>query len=80
MTIETTEILRAHKKKTAARQRVQEVIGFVILLSGYALLAVSPDTPSDWLLIRVVSGFVALLAGFVLAILPFLTRLTGSDQ
>ena len=80
MTIETTEILRAHKKKTAARRRVQEVIGFIILLSGYALLAVSPDTPSDWLLIRVVSGFIALLAGFVLAILPFLTRLTGSDQ
>jgi hypothetical protein len=80
MNIDTNEILRAHKKKTAARQRVQEAIGFITLLTGYALLAVSPDTPSDWLLIRVVTGFVALFAGFVLAVLPFLTRLTGSDQ
>ena len=80
MNIDTNEILRTHKKKTAARQRVQEVIGFITLLGGYALLAVSPDTPSDWLLIRVVTGFIALFAGFVLAILPFLTRLTGSDQ
>ncbi|NBT55542.1 MAG: hypothetical protein EBT05_11925 [Betaproteobacteria bacterium] len=80
MKIDANEILRAHKKKMAARQRVQEVIGFVILLSGYALLAVSPETSSDWLLIRVVSGFIALFAGFVLAVLPFLTRLTGSDQ
>ena len=80
MKIDTNEILRAHKKKTAARQRVKGMIGFIILLTGYALLAVGPDTPSDWLLIRVVSGFIALFAGFVLAVLPFLTRLTGSDQ
>lgn len=80
MKIDTNEILRAHKKKVAARQRVQEVVGFVILLSGYALLAVNPDTPSDWLLIRVVSGFAALFAGFGLAILPVLTRVTGGDQ
>ena len=43
MNIDTNEILRAHKKKTAARQRVQEVIGFITLLTGYALLAVSPE-------------------------------------
>jgi hypothetical protein len=80
MKIDTNEILRAHKQKVATRQRIQEVIGFVILLSGYALLAVSPDTPSDWLLIRVVLGFGALFTGFGLAILPILTRVTGGDQ
>ena len=80
MKIDTNEILRAHRKKVATRQRIQEVIGFVILLSGYALLAVSPDTPSDWLLIRVVVGFGALFAGFALAVLPILTRVTGGDQ
>lgn len=80
MTIETTEILRAHRKKVATRQRIQEVAGFIVLLSGYALLAVNPDTPSDWLLIRVVLGFVALLAGFGMAIMPILTRVTGGDQ
>lgn len=80
MNIDTNEILRAHKKKVATRQRLQEVFGFVILLSGYALLAVSPDTPSDWLLIRVVLGFGALFTGFGLAVLPILTRVTGGDK
>jgi len=76
MKIDTDEILRAHKKKVAARKRVQEVVVRVILLSGYALLAVSPETPSDWLLIRVVSGFAALFAGFGLAIFR-LDQVTG---
>jgi hypothetical protein len=80
MPIDTTAILRAHKRKVRARQRIQEIVGMCILLSGYAMLAVSPETPSDWLLIRVGGGFVALLAGFGLAILPILTRVTGGDE
>lgn len=80
MPIDTTEILRAHRKRVRSRQRVMELIGLLILLSGYALLAVSPDTPSDWLLIRVAGGFAALFAGFGLAIMPILTRVTGGDE
>jgi len=80
MRSEIQDILRAHKKKLAKRQRIREVIGILILFGGYASLAVSPETPSDWLLIRVVGGFSALLAGFGLAILPILTRAVGGDK
>ena len=52
----------------------------MILIGGYALLAVSPDTPSDWLMIRVFAGFGALMVGFVVAILPILKRITGGDD
>lgn len=80
MTREIQAIRDAHKKQLAKGQRIREVIGILILFSGYALLAVSPDTPSDWLMVRVVAGFCALFAGFGLAILPILTRAVGGDE
>jgi len=49
-------------------------------MAGYALLAVSPDTPSQWVLIRVFAGFALLFIGFAVAILPILSRLTGGDD
>jgi hypothetical protein len=56
------------------------LVGLAILVSGYALLAVRPDTPSDWLMIRVLAGFGALVVGFGVAILPLLEKITGGDD
>lgn len=62
------------------RRRITIAIGMAILVAGYALLAVSPDTPSDWVLIRVFTGFALLFVGFAVAIMPLLARLTGGDE
>ena len=64
--------LRKRKSRHIMRQKISTWIGLMILIGGYALLAVSPDTPSDWLMIRVFAGFGALMVGFVVAILPIL--------
>jgi len=72
--------LRKRKSRHILRQKITTWIGLLILIGGYALLAVSPDTPSDWLMIRVFAGFGALMVGFVVAILPILKRITGGDE
>ena len=72
--------LRKRKSRHVLRQKITTWIGLMILIGGYALLAVSPDTPSDWLMIRVFAGFGALMVGFVVAILPILKRITGGDD
>ena len=72
--------LRKRKSRHILRQKITTWIGLLILIGGYALLAVSPDTPSDWLMIRVFAGFGALMVGFVVAILPILKRITGGDD
>lgn len=71
--------LRARYRARTVRRRVTIVIGLLILLAGYALLAVSPDSPSDWILLRVFVGFGLLFIGFGVAVLPLLSRLTSSD-
>jgi hypothetical protein len=71
---------RDRRAKLAFRQRVRMLVGLAILVSGYALLAVRPDTPSDWLMIRVLAGFGALVVGFGVAILPLLEKITGGDD
>jgi len=72
--------LRKRKSRHVLRQKITTWVGLLILIGGYALLAVSPDTPSDWLMIRVFAGFGALMVGFVIAILPILKRITGGDE
>lgn len=72
--------LRARHRVRTGRRRITIIIGLVLLLSGYALLAVSPDTPSDWALIRVFAGFALLFIGFGVAVLPILSRITGGEE
>ncbi len=55
-------------------RRGTALLGLAMLFSGYALLAVSPDTPGDWVLIRVAAGFLLLFIGFAIAIVPLLSR------
>ena len=62
------------------RRRWQQVVGILPLLAGYASLAVSADTASEWLLLRVVGGFVLLFVGFTVAIGPTVAALLGDHD
>ena len=62
------------------RRRWQQVVGLLLLLAGYASLAVSADAASEWLLLRVVGGFVLLFVGFTVAIGPTVAALLGDHD
>ena len=64
-------------RSRAARKRMQQMVGLLLLLVGYVCLAVPAETPSEWLLLRVVGGFVLLFVGFSVAIGPTVTALLG---
>jgi len=72
-------LLKRSRRKTLWRHGAF-MLGVLMLLAGYALLAVSPETPADWVLIRVASGFALLFIGFGTAILPILTRTLSDDE
>jgi MFS family permease len=80
MTDTNYDQLRVRYRARTMRRRVTIGVGLLLLMAGYALLAVSPDTPSQWVLIRVFVGFALLFVGFAVAILPILSRLTGGDD
>jgi MFS family permease len=80
MTDTNYDQLRVRYRARSMRRKVTIGIGLLLLMAGYALLAVSPDTPSQWVLIRVFVGFALLFVGFAVAILPILSRLTGGDD
>jgi uncharacterized membrane protein YdjX (TVP38/TMEM64 family) len=80
MTDTKYDALRARYRARRARRRGKVVVGCVILLAGYALLGVSPETASEWVLIRVFAGFALLFVGFAVAILPLLSRLIGGES
>ena len=61
------------------RRRWQQLVGILLLLAGYMSLAVSGDSATEWLLLRVVGGFVLLFVGFVVAIGPTVAGLLGDS-
>lgn len=67
-------------RRRSAKRRVQKWVGILMLLSGYMSLAVSADTASDWLLIRVVGGFALLFTGFAVAISPIVASILGDHD
>jgi hypothetical protein len=80
MTDTNYDQLRVRYRARSIRKRVTIAIGLLILMAGYALLAVSPDTASEWVLVRVFGGFALLFIGFSVAVLPLLSRLSGGDD
>ena len=51
-----------------------------MLMLGYMSLAVTADTDTGWLLIRVVAGFALLFAGFAVAIGPLIASIFGDHD
>jgi hypothetical protein len=72
-------LLQRHRRKSVRRRGIL-IVGLCLLLTGYALLAVSPNTPTDWVMFRVVAGFALLFVGFATAVSPFLAALVGDDE
>ena len=62
------------------RRRWQQAAGILLLLAGYASLAVSADAASEWPLLRLVGGFVLLFVGFTVAIGPTVAALLGDHD
>jgi hypothetical protein len=67
-------------KRRKAKRRNQQTVGIAILMSGYMSLAVTADSDSGWLLIRVVGGFALLFTGFAVAIGPTIATILGDHD
>jgi hypothetical protein len=66
------------RRKT--RKRLQRVLGILMLLGGYMSLAITPDSASDWLLVRIVVGFGLLFGGFTVSIGPWVAAVFGEHE
>lgn len=75
---ETTFGQVARRRKS--KRRGQQFIGILMLMLGYMSLAVTADTDSGWLMIRVVVGFALLFTGFAVAISPFIDSIFGDHD
>lgn len=67
-------------KRRKSKRRGQQIAGILMLMCGYMSLAVTADTDSGWLLIRVVGGFGLLFAGFAVAIGPLIASILGDHE
>jgi hypothetical protein len=67
-------------KRRKSKRRGQQIVGILMLMCGYMSLAVTADTDSGWLLIRVVGGFGLLFAGFAVAIGPLIASILGDHE
>ncbi|MDO9483730.1 MAG: hypothetical protein U1A81_06045 [Hydrogenophaga sp.] len=67
-------------KRRKSKRRGRQLVGVLMLLSGYMCLAVTADTESTWLLLRVVGGFGFLFAGFAVAIGPLISSILGTHD
>jgi uncharacterized membrane protein len=55
------------------------LVGVLLILAGYALMAVSPETSTDWALARAMGGMACIAIGFALAVLPMLSSWTRGE-
>lgn len=62
------------------RRRLRLWAGLGLMMGGYAALAVSPDTPSHWLVLRVALGLGMLLGGAGLMLPVLLSTLITRDD
>jgi uncharacterized membrane protein len=65
---------RVRYRTLMRRRRVGLALGFAIVLAGYTLLAISPNTETHWVLLRVSAGFFCIFAGFCIAVVKLFTR------
>lgn len=64
-------------RRQKTRHRWQQLVGVLMLLAGYACLAVPAETAGTWLMLRVAGGFGLLFVGFLVVIGPTVSALLG---
>jgi hypothetical protein len=79
MNTEFGELAQAQYRARHVRRRIYIVIGLILIVAGYSLMAVSPSTSSDWALVRAVGGLACIVVGFGMAILPLLAHWSGGE-
>ena len=79
MNSEFGELSQARYCARTKRRRFYVVVGLLLIALGYVLMAVSPDTPSNTALARVLGGLACIVIGFGLAILPLLAQWSGGE-
>lgn len=67
-----------HLKRTRSK-RVWIVIGLILMALGYVLMAVDPQTRSDWAAARVLGGLLCIIVGFGWAVMPLLASWTRGE-
>lgn len=63
------ELSQARHRSRNIRRRVYLIVGLMLMGLGYALMAVSPETPSNWALTRALGGMGCIIIGFGMAAL-----------
>lgn len=79
MNTEFGELAQARYRSRTRRRKVYVVVGLLLIVLGYFLMAVSPDAVAEWALMRAMGGLACIVVGFGLAILPLLSA-WSSDQ
>lgn len=79
MISEFSELSHARYRSRSRRRRILILLGVLLIVAGYALMAVSPDTSSGWALTRAMAGLACIAIGFGLAVLPMLSGWTRGE-
>ena len=79
MNSEFSELSHTQYRKRSARRRIYGVVGFGLIGFGYYLMGVSPNSSTDWVLLRVMAGMGCIVVGFGLAVLPVLSKWTNGE-
>jgi uncharacterized membrane protein len=79
MNSEFGELAQARYRSRTARRRVLIVVGLLLIALGYLLMAVSPDSSTQWALFRVMAGLGCIIVGFAMAVLPLIALWTRTD-
>lgn len=71
------------RERYLARMRskhISTLVGIVAVALGYYFLAVPPGTAQGWVLARIALGFLFIMIGFWMAVLPLLNRIFGVED
>jgi uncharacterized membrane protein len=79
MNSEFAELTHTRYRKRAWRRRIYALVGVLLIVLGYFLMAVHPSTHSDWALLRAVAGLGCIVLGFGMAFLPLLSSWTNGE-
>lgn len=79
MISEFAQLSHERYRARTKRRRILILVGVLLIVAGYALMAVSPDTSTGWALTRAMAGMACIVIGFGLAVLPLLSGWTRGE-